>query len=53
MSHAAVFVYQDGAQAGDALYDAPKAGFGLTTRIYESTDSKVATMVDQLFPPAK
>jgi len=53
MSHATVFVFRDGTRVGDALYDAPKAGLGLTTRIYESTDSKVATMVDQLFPPSE
>ena len=53
MSHATVVVYRDGTQAGDALYDAPKAGFALTDRIYESTSSKVATMVDQLFPSAE
>jgi hypothetical protein len=50
MSHAKIVVYRDGIEAGDALYDAPKAGVSLTTRIYEPTESKVATMVDQLFP---
>ena len=50
MSHAVVVVYRDGAKVGEALYDAPKAGFALTTRIYETTESKVDTMVDQLFP---
>lgn len=52
MSHAIITVYRDGAKAGEALYDAPKAGFAMTFRIYESTDSKIATMVDQLFPTA-
>jgi hypothetical protein len=51
--HATVVVCRDGTQAGDARHDAPKAGFALTTRIYESTSSKVATMVDQLLPPAE
>lgn len=50
MSLARIVVYRDGMEAGDALYDAPKAGTALTTRIYDSTDSKVGTMVDQLFP---
>jgi len=50
MSHAVIAVYRDGATAGGARYDAPKAGFALTFRIYESTESKVATMVAQLFP---
>jgi len=50
MSHAKIVVYRDGAEVGNALYDAPKAGWGMTTRIYESTESKVATMVDHLFP---
>jgi hypothetical protein len=50
MSHAVVVVYRDGTKAGEALYDAPKAGFALTFRIYETTESKVTTMVDQVFP---
>lgn len=50
MSLARIAVYRDGVQVGDALYDAPKAGTALTTRIYDSTQSKVDTMVDQLFP---
>ena len=50
VSHAVIVVYRDGTKAGEALYDAPKAGFALTSRIYETTESKVATMVDQLFP---
>ena len=50
LSHAVIVVYRDGTEAGEALYDAPKAGFALTDRIYEPTESKVATMVDQLFP---
>lgn len=50
MSLAKVVVYRDGAEIGDAIYDAPKAGTSITFRIYESTSSKVATMVDQLFP---
>ena len=50
MSHAVVVVYRDGTKAGEALYDAPKAGFSMTTRIYETTESKISTMVDQLFP---
>ena len=53
MSHAKVVVYREGMQAGDALYDAPKAGVSMTTRIYEPTGSKVATMVHQLFPTAR
>ena len=52
MSIATIVVYRNGTQVGDAFYDAPKAGFAMTTRIYESTESKVATMVDQLFPDA-
>jgi len=50
MSLAKIVVYRDGTEVGDALYDAPKAGTALTFRIYESTSSKVDTMVDQLFP---
>jgi hypothetical protein len=50
MARAKIIVYRDGTEVGDALYDAPTAGTALTTRIYESTESKVDTMVDQLFP---
>jgi hypothetical protein len=50
LSHAVIVVYRNGTKAGEALYDAPKAGVALTFRIYESTDSKITTMVDQLFP---
>lgn len=55
MSHALIVVYRDGAKIGEALYDAPKAGTSMTLRIYETTESKVGTMVSQLFPalPAK
>ncbi len=50
MAWAEILVYRDGKKAGDALYAAPRAGWAMTFRIYESTKSKVDTMVDQLFP---
>jgi hypothetical protein len=50
MAWAEVIVYQQGVRSGDALYSAPRGGWALTTRIYESTESKVETMVKQLFP---
>jgi hypothetical protein len=50
MSKARVDVYRDGKRVGEAIYDAPKAGMAITTRIFESTESKVETMVAQLFP---
>jgi len=50
MSQASVLVYRDGKKVGEAIYDAPKGGFAMTTRIYESTESKVETMIAQLFP---
>jgi len=52
MSLAKIVVYRDGKEEGDAVYDAPKAGWALTFRIYESTQSKIDTMVDQLFAGA-
>ena len=52
MSLAKIVIYRDGKEEGDAVYDAPKAGWSLTFRIYESTSSKIDTMVDQLFPSA-
>jgi len=50
MAWAEIVVYRNGVRAGDALYSAPRAGWALTFRIYESTASKVDTMVEQLFP---
>lgn len=50
MAYAEIVVYRNGAKAGDALYEAPRAGWALTTDIYDSTELKIATMVDQLFP---
>jgi hypothetical protein len=50
MSQARIQVYRSGNSAGEAIYDAPKGGFAMTTRIYESTESKIETMISQLFP---
>jgi hypothetical protein len=50
MAWAELTVYKKGTQVGDALYSAPTGGWSMTTRIYESTQSKVDTMVSQLFP---
>jgi hypothetical protein len=50
MAYAEIVVYRNGTKAGDALYKAPRAGWALTTDIYDSTETKIATMVDQLFP---
>ena len=50
MAYAEIVVYRNGTKAGDALYKAPRAGWALTTKIYEATETKIAKMVDQLFP---
>jgi hypothetical protein len=50
MAYAELVVYRNGTKAGDALYDAPRAGWALTTKIYEATETKIAGMVGQLFP---
>ena len=50
MAWAEIVVYRDGTRVGDALYSAPRAGWSMTTRIYEPTESKVDTMVEELFP---
>lgn len=50
MAWAEVIAYRNGTRAGDALYSAPTGGWAMTTRIYESTESKVETMIRQLFP---
>ena len=50
MAYGKIVVYQKGNQIGEALYQAPRAGWSLTTKIYEKTEVKVKGMVDQLFP---
>ena len=50
MAWVELIAYKEGVRAGDALYSAPTGGWAMTTRIYESTESKVNTMVSQLFP---
>jgi hypothetical protein len=50
MAYGRIVVYRDGRDVGDALYEAPRGGWSLTTKIYVATDVKIATMVDQLFP---
>jgi hypothetical protein len=50
MAAAEIIIYKNGTRVGDALYDAPKAGWALTPRIYDSTEEKIGKMVDQLFP---
>jgi len=50
LAWAEVIAYRKGARVGDALYSAPTGGWSMTTRIYESTESKVTTMIRQLFP---
>lgn len=50
MATGEIAVFRDGWPAGDAAYSAPRGGWALTFGIYRSTESKVARMVDQLFP---
>ena len=50
MAAAEIIIYKNGIRVGDALYDAPKAGWAMTPRIYDSTEEKVCKMVDKLFP---
>ena len=50
LAHAEIIVYRNGTRIGDALYDAPKAGIALTTKIYDSTESKIEKMIALLFP---
>ncbi len=50
MAWAEMKVYRDGKWEGQAVYDAPRAGWSMNVRIYESTRTKVNTMVDGLFP---
>ena len=49
MAYSNIVVYRDGNRVGEAVYDAPRAGWAMTTEIYEATDTKVSTMVDRLF----
>jgi hypothetical protein len=50
MAWAELIAHAAGVRVGDALYSAPRGGWAMTTRIYESTESKVDTMIEQLFP---
>ena len=50
MAWAELKAYKAGELVGDALYSAPRGGWAMTVRIYETTHSKVDTMVSQLFP---
>jgi hypothetical protein len=52
MSYAEIVVYRSGTKVGDAVFEAPPAGWSLTPRIYDSTEIKITTMVDKLFPNA-
>ena len=45
-----ITVFHDGLRVSEATYRAPRGGWALTFGIYKSTDTKVALMVDQLFP---
>ncbi|MCP4050095.1 MAG: hypothetical protein GY730_05245 [bacterium] len=50
MAYGKIVVYKNGNKIGEALYEAPRAGWALTTKIYEKTKVKIRGMVDQLFP---
>ena len=52
MAYAKIVIYKNGIKYGEALYEAPRAGFALTTEIYEETEVKIKSMVDKLFPNA-
>jgi len=48
MSYAEIKVYENGRPAGQAVYDARKAGLALTKFI--DAESKILELVDELFP---
>jgi len=48
MSYAEIVVYEDGARAGRALYDATKGGGRLDK--FVDAEPKIRELVDQLFP---
>lgn len=50
MATAEIKVYQQDTLIGQAAYSAPRAGFSLTTEIYDSTEDKINGMLQKLFP---
>jgi len=48
MSYAEIKVYENGRPAGQAVYDARKAGLALTK--FVDAESKILELVDELFP---
>lgn len=52
MAFAKIRIYKDGRLIGEALYEAPRAGFSMTHEIYHSTETKISGMLEKLFPPA-
>lgn len=50
MAFAEILIFKDGMQVGTAVYEAPRGGWSMTTKIYETTETKIKGLVDKLFP---
>lgn len=50
MATANINLYQNGALIANASYSAPRGGWALTTKIYESTEVKIRGMLEIIFP---
>lgn len=50
MSVAEIKIFKDGQLIGESSYKAPRGGWGFTLEVYDSTDKKIAGMLEKLFP---
>lgn len=50
MATAKINVYESGKLIANASYSAPRGGWAMTTKIYESTETKIRGMLEILFP---
>ena len=50
LAYAEIHLYRNGAEVGEATYSAPRGGFAMTTKIYDSTESKIRLMLEKIFP---
>lgn len=50
MATAKINLYEKGTLIASASYSSPRGGFSMTTKIYESTETKVRGMAEKLFP---
>lgn len=50
MATAEIIIYENGKSIGSATYSSPRGGWAMTSKIYESTETKIRGMLEKLFP---